>query len=161
MDFDEMYMRMAMREARAAGEAGEVPVGAIIIHPEIGLVGKAHNQVETLRDATAHAEILAITQAASAIGDWRLAECTLYVTKEPCPMCAGALVFSRVKRVVWGVTDNLRGGQTRFGILDSPHMHHRVECAGGRLEEACREDFVAFFQNVRENKITKPGNHTR
>lgn len=151
-----MYMRMAMREAQAAGEAGEVPVGAIIIHPEIGLVGKAHNQVETLKDATAHAEILAITQAAQAVGDWRLGECTLYVTKEPCPMCAGALVFSRVQRVVWGVTDQLRGGQTRFGILDSPQMHHRVQIVAGLMEEACREQFVGFFRDVRDRKITKP-----
>lgn len=151
-----MYMNMARREAARAGGAGEVPVGAVMVHPERGVVGKAHNQVETLKDATAHAEILAITQAAAALGDWRLDECTLYVTKEPCPMCAGALVFSRVKRVVWGVTDSLRGGESRFGLLTSPHLHHRVDLTPGLMEEVCRDEFVAFFQNVRQGGKPKP-----
>jgi tRNA(adenine34) deaminase len=152
MDFDHMYMRMALREARAAAEDGEVPVGAIMVHPERAIVGKAFNQVERLKDATAHAEILAITQACEALGDWRLDECTLYVTKEPCPMCAGAIAFSRVKKVVWGVSDPKRGGETVFQILNSPHLVHRVECVPGLMEEECREDLQAFFRGIRAMK---------
>jgi tRNA(adenine34) deaminase len=152
MDFDLLYMRMAVREARAAAENDEVPVGAIIVHPELAIVGKAFNQVETLNDATAHAEILAITQASQAVGNWRLEECTLYVTKEPCPMCAGAIAFSRIKKVVWGVSDPKRGGETVFHILNSPHLVHRVECIPGILEAECREDLRGYFQAVRARK---------
>jgi tRNA(adenine34) deaminase len=157
MDSDERYMRMAMREARAAGERGEVPVGAVIVHPELGVIGKAHNQVETLKDATAHAEILAITQAAAALADWRLEDCVLYVTKEPCPMCAGAVVFSRLRKVIWGLDDPQRGGESRFGILSARESYHRPEKAGGFLGEECREEFLAFFQAVRTRSIGKPG----
>jgi len=156
MDFDDMYMRMAVREARAAAEDGEVPIGALIVHPDRAVIGKAFNQVETLRDATAHAEILAITQACRALGDWRLEGCTLYVTKEPCPMCAGAIVFSRVSRVVWGVSDPLRGGESVFHILNSPSLVHRVECVPGLMEAECRDDLRGFFQNVREQKRRGP-----
>jgi tRNA(adenine34) deaminase len=126
---------MAIRQARAASEDGEVPIGCLIVHPDQGIVGKAFNQVETLHDATAHAEILAITQACAALGNWRLETCTLYVTKEPCPMCAGAIVFSRIKRVVWGVSDPARGGESVFHILNSPSLVHRVECVPGLKEE--------------------------
>jgi tRNA(adenine34) deaminase len=154
---DDLYMDMAMREAARAGEAGEVPVGAVLVHPERGIVGKAHNQVETLKDATAHAEILAITQAASALDDWRLEECTLYVTKEPCPMCAGAIVFSRVRRVVWGLTDTKRGGESRFGILTSPETYHRPEILSGWKEDACKAQFLSFFRAVRNHEVGKPG----
>lgn len=156
MDFDEMYMRMAVREARAAAEDGEVPVGALIVHPELAVVGKAFNQVETLQDPTAHAEILAITQATEAIGNWRLEECTMYVTKEPCPMCAGAIAFSRMKKVVWGVSDPKRGGESVFHILNSPHLVHKVECVPGMLEEECRDDLRSFFQAVRARKSGTP-----
>ena len=149
MDFDTLYMRMALREAVAAAEEGEVPVGALLVHPEHGIVGKAHNQVETLKDGTAHAEILAITQACEALGDWRLEACTLYVTKEPCPMCAGAIVFSRVTRVVWGVTDPARGGQSVFGLMTSPALVHRVDLSPGVLEKECRETLVGFFKALR------------
>jgi len=152
MDFDTLYMRMAVREAQAAAEEGEVPVGALIVHPSRGIVGKAHNQVETLKDATAHAEVLAITQACEAVGDWRLEECTLYVTKEPCPMCAGAITFSRIPRVVWGVSDPARGGQSVFGILNSPSLVHRVEHMAGVLEEECRETLVSFFRALRTDR---------
>ena len=156
MDFDTLYMRMALREAVAAAEEGEVPVGAILVHPGHGIVGKAHNQVETLKDATAHAEILAITQACEALGDWRLEGCTLYVTKEPCPMCAGAIVFSRIPKVVWGVSDPARGGQSVFGLLNSPSLVHRVDRIPGLLEEECRETLVGFFKALRRSRI-EPG----
>jgi tRNA(adenine34) deaminase len=157
MDFDQMYMRMAVREAREAAEGGEVPVGALIVHPELNIVGKAFNQVERLKDATAHAEILAITQASQAVGDWRLEDCTLYVTKEPCPMCAGAIAFSRIKKVVWGVSDPKRGGESIFHILNSPHLVHRVECVPGVMEEECREDLRSYFQGIRARKSQKTG----
>lgn len=156
MDFDTLYMRMAMREARAAAEEGEVPVGALITHPERGVVGKAHNQVETLRDATAHAEVLAITQACEALDNWRLENCVLYVTKEPCPMCAGAIVFSRVPKVVWGVSDPERGGESRFHIMDNPAMYHRVDCVPGLMEAECREELVEFFRSVRAKRRETP-----
>ncbi|HPA79124.1 MAG TPA: nucleoside deaminase, partial [Kiritimatiellia bacterium] len=106
---DILYMRMALRQAEAAAEAGEVPVGAVIVHNG-EVIGRAHNQVELLKDPTAHAEILAITQAAQALGDWRLLDTVLYVTKEPCPMCAGAIMLARIPKVIWGVDDPQRGG---------------------------------------------------
>lgn len=113
----EARMRLALRQARAAAAAGEVPVGAVIYNSG-QLAGQAWNQTQTLKDPTAHAEILAITQAASAAGDWRLTDSILYVTKEPCPMCAGAIVLARIPLVVWGATDPLRGGAvSRFQIL--------------------------------------------
>ena len=105
---DEHFMREALRQARKAARLNEVPIGAVIVH-EGQIIGRAWNQVETLKDATAHAEMLALTQAESALGDWRLADCDLYVTKEPCPMCAGAIVHCRVKRVIFGCPD-VKGG---------------------------------------------------
>jgi tRNA(adenine34) deaminase len=104
---DDYYMGLACREAERAFETGEVPVGAVLTHGG-SVVGRAHNQVELLKDATAHAEILAITQASAALGDWRLTDTVLYVTKEPCPMCAGAIVLARIPRVVWGADDPRR-----------------------------------------------------
>src|SRR5213080_4449113 len=106
---DEYFMREALRQALKAGKADEVPVGAVIVR-DAKIIARAHNQVELLKDATAHAEILAITQAAHAVGDWRLEGCTVFVTKEPCPMCAGAIMLSRVKRLVFGVRDDRAGG---------------------------------------------------
>ncbi|WFB36903.1 nucleoside deaminase [Kiritimatiellota bacterium B12222] len=152
MDFDTMYMRMAIRECQNAAEEGEVPIGAMIVHPEKGIIGKSFNQVEMLQDATAHAEVLAITQACQATGNWRLEGCTLYVTKEPCPMCAGAIVFSRIAKVVWGVSDPARGGESVFHILNSPSLVHRVECIPGILEEECKEHLVGFFRGLRANR---------
>lgn len=157
MDFDSLYMRMAIREAQAAAGEGEVPIGAMIVHPERGILGKAFNQVEMLNDATAHAEVLAITQACQALGNWRLEGCTLYVTKEPCPMCAGAIVFSRIAKVVWGVSDPLRGGESVFHILNSPSLVHRVECVPGLMEAECRENLVGFFRELRASRREIPG----
>ncbi|MCX7817859.1 MAG: nucleoside deaminase [Kiritimatiellae bacterium] len=145
----ERFMRIALAQARAAGEDGEVPVGAVIVH-EGRLIAKAANQVERLRDPTAHAEILAITQAAAARGDWRLEGAVMYVTKEPCAMCAGAAVLARLKMVVWGVSDPLRGGAvSRFSILDTAELNHRCAHLGGVLEEECRELLQAFFRRRR------------
>lgn len=154
---EERHMRMALRQAEAAAEAGEVPVGAVIFHGP-ALVGKAHNQVELLRDPTAHAEILAITQAAAALGDWRLADTVLYVTKEPCPMCAGAIIQARIPVVVWGMTDSARGGaRSLFNMFDNPALNHRVHCRTGVLEEECRRLILDFFRRRR----TEGGPRTR
>jgi len=143
-------------EALQAAEENEVPIGAVIFRDDNQLVAKAHNQVEALKDATAHAEILAITQASQALGDWRLTDCTLFVTKEPCPMCAGALVLARIKRVVWAVDDAKRGGaRSRFGILECDDLNHRPEIETGVLGEECRDLLVRFFK-AKRNKRGQP-----
>jgi tRNA(adenine34) deaminase len=143
------YMRMALQQAAAAAEADEVPVGAVIVR-DGRILGKACNQVEMLKDPTAHAEMIAITQAASALGDWRLTETTLYVTKEPCPMCAGAIVLARIPLVVWGMTDPLRGGAVSvFNIFQHSNLNHRCESIGGILEPECKEVVQSFFKKRR------------
>jgi tRNA(adenine34) deaminase len=148
-----LYMRMALREAERAAEAGEVPCGAIIVK-DGQILGKAHNQTELLKDPTAHAEILAITQAAAALENWRLTDAVMYVTKEPCPMCAGAIVLARLKKVVWAVDDPKRGGaRSKFEILDHADLNHRVEIQTGVLEAECKSLLQGFFRERRkENK---------
>lgn len=142
-------MRVALRQARIAAKAEEVPVGAAIYHNG-HLIAQAHNQVEMLKDPTAHAEMIAITQAANSLGDWRLNECVLYVTKEPCPMCAGAIVLARLPVVVWGMTDPVRGGAvSRFQILQSAELNHRTSFFGGLLEEECKAVMQDFFKSLR------------
>ena len=145
----EYYMDLALREAQVSAENGEVPVGAVIVRAG-AIIGRAHNQVELLKDPTAHAEMIAITQAASAIGDWRLTETALYVTKEPCPMCAGAIVLARIPLVVFGILDPLRGGAVSvFNILAHPQLNHRPEIVSGILEEPCRAVLQEFFRDKR------------
>ena len=148
-------MGIALREAAKAAEAEEVPTGCIIIRkPEsvdvplaaVKIVARAHNQSEMLKDATAHAEMIALTQASAALGDWRLNDTILYVTKEPCSMCAGAIVLSRVPTVVWGLSDPKRGGHTVFSILNHPGLNHRPEIVTGIMEEECRHILQSFFQ---------------
>ncbi|MFA5687552.1 MAG: tRNA adenosine(34) deaminase TadA [Kiritimatiellales bacterium] len=147
-----IYMRMALREAERAAEAGEVPCGALIVRNG-EILGKAHNQTELLKDPTAHAEILAITQAAAAVENWRLTDSVLYVTKEPCPMCAGAIVLARIKKVVWGVDDPKRGGaRSKFEILDHADLNHRVEIETGVLAGECRSLLQDFFRMRRAGK---------
>lgn len=142
-------MQLALKQALRAADLGEVPVGAVILHGG-RLVGQAHNQVETLHDPTAHAEMIAITQAASALGDWRLTGTVLYVTKEPCPMCAGAIVLARIPLVVWGMTDPLRGGAvSAFKILRSRKLNHRPKIVRGVLEDECKDLMQAFFRKRR------------
>ena len=149
MAVHEARMRLALRQAERAAEAGEVPVGAVIYNGG-ALAGQAWNQTRTLKDPTAHAEILAITQAASAAGDWRLTDSILYVTKEPCPMCAGAIVLARIPLVVWGMSDPLRGGGlSRFRILQTPELNHRAEVIAGVLEEECAALIQGFFRRRR------------
>jgi tRNA(adenine34) deaminase len=152
---DVIYMRMALREAERAAEAGEVPCGAVIVK-DGQILGKAHNQTELLKDPTAHAEILAITQAAAALENWRLTDAVMYVTKEPCPMCAGAIVLARLKKVVWGCDDPKRGGaRSKFEILDHADLNHRVEIQTGIMEAECKGLLQTFFRERRaENKIS-------
>jgi tRNA(adenine34) deaminase len=144
-------MEQALREADAAGREDEVPIGAVIVHePADGsgprVIGAAHNQREQLHDPTAHAEMLAITQAAGALGNWRLERCTLYVTLEPCPMCAGAIVLARIPRVVYGAADPKAGAAaTLFRLLDDPRLNHRAEVIGGVLGERCGQILSQFF----------------
>lgn len=147
---DIRFMRMALRQAALAEAAGEVPVGAVIVHAGSTIIGQAYNSTETLKDPTAHAEILAITQAAAALGDWRLTDTTLYVTKEPCPMCAGAIVQARIPRLVWGISDPQRGGAlSHFKIVQDDQLNHRAECVPGVLEDECREIIQRFFKQRR------------
>lgn len=148
---DIMYMRMALREAVQADVEGEVPCGAVIVL-DGEVIGKAHNQTECLNDPTAHAEILAITQATQAVGNWRLNGAVMYVTKEPCPMCAGALVLSRIKKVVWGMTDPVRGGAvSKFQILNTADLNHAVEVEMGLMENECTAVMQKFFKNLRQS----------
>jgi tRNA(adenine34) deaminase len=142
-------MRAALQEARAADEEDEVPVGAVIVH-EGRIIASARNQRETLNDPTAHAEILALTQASEALGSWRLLDCTLYVTLEPCPMCAGAIVQARIPRVVYGATDPKAGAcHTLFTITSDPRLNHQCQVVGGVLAEECREALRRFFARQR------------
>ncbi len=147
---DILYMRMALREAEMAAAEGEVPCGAVIVLDD-EIIGKAHNQTETLNDPTAHAEVLAITQATQAVGNWRLKGAVMYVTKEPCPMCAGALVLARIKKVIWGMTDPIRGGAiSKFNILNDADLNHAVEVETGLMEPDCKAVMQDFFQTLRQ-----------
>ncbi len=143
-------MMLAMREADKARAVGEVPCGCVIVK-EGAVIATGWNQVETLGDATAHAEMLALRAAENAVGDWRLEGCTVYVTKEPCPMCAGALVHCRPDRVVFGIPDP-KGGACGgwIDLLDSnPPLNHKCEHLGGVLADACLQQFQSFFREAR------------
>jgi tRNA(adenine34) deaminase len=143
---DGRFMRMALGQAQAAAEAGEVPTGCVIVDADGSVIAKAHNQTEVLHDATAHAEMIALSQAFAAVGNERLNGTTLYVTKEPCPMCAGAIALARVSRVVWGVGDPKRGGASVFGIFEHPGMNHHPETASGLMEKESLEVLQSFFR---------------
>ena len=149
---DDYFMGEALRQAAKAYAAGEVPVGAVIVR-EGRVIARAFNQVELLKDATAHAEMLALTQAEQAVGDWRLTDCTLYVTKEPCPMCAGAVVHTRLARVVFGVEDP-KGGAAggAMNLLQFPTLNHRCEITAGLRREECRALLQNFFSHQRRLK---------
>jgi len=143
---DARWMREALRLAETAREADEVPVGCVIVH-DGRAIARAHNQRETLRDPTAHAEMIAITQAAEALDSWRLEGCTLYVTLEPCAMCAGAMVLARLDRLVYGAADPKAGAVASvFRLLDEPRLNHRVRITGDVLAEPCGAVLTAFFE---------------
>jgi len=142
-------MQEALRVARAALEADEVPVGCVVVH-EDRIIGRAHNQREMLRDPTAHAEMIALTQAAGALETWRLGGCTLYVTLEPCAMCAGAMVLGRIDRLVYGATDPKAGAvESVFRLLDEPRLNHKVEVTNGVLAAECGAVLSDFFRTKR------------
>jgi tRNA(adenine34) deaminase len=149
---DEDFMRMAMREASAAGDEGEVPIGAVIVH-DGRVIGRGRNGCERLIDATAHAEILAITAASQALGTWRLEECTLYVTLEPCPMCMGACLNARVKRVVYGAFEPKAGAcGSVVDLRAPPGYNHAVDATSGVLASESSELLKAFFRALRLRK---------
>jgi tRNA(adenine34) deaminase len=145
----ERWMRAALDEAQAAFDAGEVPIGAVIVHDE-QIIAAAGNQRETLQDPTAHAEIIAITQAAETLGSWRLLDCLLYVTLEPCPMCAGSIVQARIPLVFYGATDPKAGGcHTLFQITSDIRLNHQAVVMGGILQEESRRLLQEFFAQQR------------
>jgi tRNA(adenine34) deaminase len=153
---DHYFMGEALRQAARAREAEEVPVGAVVVR-EGRVIARAGNQVELLKDATAHAEMLALTQAAEAAGDWRLTDCTLYVTKEPCPMCAGAMVHARLARVVFGASDPKAGAAgSAMNLLQFPTLNHRCEITTGVREPECRGLLQEFFSARRDKPKTAP-----
>jgi tRNA(adenine34) deaminase len=147
---DEYFMREALKQAVRAFAADEVPVGAVVVR-DGEIIARAWNQVEMLKDATAHAEMLAITQAEAAVGDWRLNDCDLYVTKEPCPMCAGAIVHVRLRRVVFGCPDPRGGGAGGLvNLLQMPGLNHSCLTTGGILAAECGAILKDFFRAKRE-----------
>jgi tRNA(adenine34) deaminase len=149
---DHYFMGEALRLAAKAYEAEEVPVGAVVVR-EGRIIARGFNQVELLKDATAHAEMLALTSAQEAAGDWRLNDCTLYVTKEPCPMCAGAIVHCRVGRVVFGVGDPKAGAAGgALNLLQFPTLNHRSDITPGVREGECRTLLQGFFEEQRAKK---------
>jgi tRNA(adenine34) deaminase len=151
---DEDFMKEALRLARKAYEADEVPIGAVVTRAG-KIIARAYNQTELLKDATAHAEMLAVTQAEAAVGDWRLTDCDLYVTKEPCVMCAGALVHVRVRRVIFGCSDVRSGAAgSMINLLQHPALNHHCEIKAGVLQDECAAILQNFFRGKR---VTDPG----
>ncbi|MFH0983740.1 MAG: tRNA adenosine(34) deaminase TadA [Planctomycetota bacterium] len=148
-DDDARFMREALKEARAADDAEEVPVGAVVVC-EGRVIGRGHNQRQRLADPTAHAEMIAITAASGSLGDWRLTGCTLYVTLEPCAMCAGAIVLARIDRLVFGADDPKAGAcGSLYSIATNPRSNHQVAVTRGVLKDECSLVLQAFFQRQR------------
>jgi tRNA(adenine34) deaminase len=152
---DEYFMREALRLASKAAKKGEVPVGAVVVQGG-KIIARAHNQVELLKDATAHAEMVALTQAEAAVGDWRLIDCDLYVTKEPCVMCAGALVHTRIRRVIFGCADSSAGAAgSVINLLQMPGLNHSCEISSGILQSECAAILQDFFRKRRSEPATR------
>jgi tRNA(adenine34) deaminase len=146
---DEAFMREALRQAKKAYKADEVPVGAVVVRAG-RIIARACNQVELLKDATAHAEMLALTQAEADVGDWRLLDCDLYVTKEPCAMCAGAIVHVRLRRLIFGCADPRAGAAgSVINLLQLPSLNHWCEIISGVLQNECAAILQNFFQEKR------------
>lgn len=152
----ERWMEFALKEAEQAYKRKEVPIGAVIVH-EDRIIGRGYNQTETLQDPTAHAEMIAITAGATQLASWRLEHCTLYVTLEPCAMCAGAIVLARIDRVVFGTYDPKAGAcGTLFNIVQDDRLNHKVELIGGILQTKCSAILRDFFAKVRSDGMGKP-----
>ena len=146
---DEQNMKLAIEQAKIAEDNGDVPIGAVIVHQN-QIIGKAYNQREQLKDPTAHAEIIALTQAAAALQNWHLNGCTIYVTLEPCPMCAGALVLSRMDRLVYGCDDPKAGAcKSLYNIVQDERLNHRLEVTSGVLADQCSRLLQDFFSQRR------------
>ena len=146
------YMHLALKEAKKAYNLDEVPVGCIIVYKD-QVIAKAHNLKETKQKATAHAEILAINQASEYLKNWRLSECDLYVTLEPCAMCAGAMIWARIQKVIFGVKDSKGGAAgSVINVLQEEGFNHQVEIKSGILEEPCKEILQSFFREIRTKK---------
>ena len=156
MNSDEKYMKEAIRQAKKAYALGEVPIGCVIVHDE-KIIGRGYNRRNTDKNTLAHAEITAINKASKKIGDWRLEDCTLYVTLEPCQMCAGAIVQARVTRVVMGSMNPKAGcGGSILNVLEMPEFNHQVDVTRGVLEEECSHMLTSFFKELRiRNKKEK------
>src|SRR4051812_26923783 len=153
---DPSFMKEALRLAAKAYRAEEVPVGAVVVRAG-KIIARAYNQVELLKDATAHAEMLALTQAEEAVGDWRLTDCDLYVTKEPCVMCAGALVHVRIRRVIFGCDDPRSGAAGGImNLLQHPGLNHRCDISQGVLQNECAAILQDFFRNRRKGEDIDP-----
>ncbi|MCK4752059.1 MAG: tRNA adenosine(34) deaminase TadA [Planctomycetes bacterium] len=153
-ELDQRFMRKAIDAAAIAEENGDVPIGAVIVHKN-QIIAKAYNQREQLNDPTAHAEIIALTQAAAFLESWRLHDCTIYVTLEPCPMCAGALVLARIDRLVYGCDDPKTGAcKSLYNIVQDDRLNHRLELTSGVLADDCSTMLSQFF-NKRRNQKTK------
>jgi tRNA(adenine34) deaminase len=153
---DAYYMKLALEQAEAAAAADEAPIGAVIVQGG-RVLASARNEREALRDPTAHAEMIAITQAAAALGNWRLEACTLYVTLEPCPMCAGAIVQARIPRVVYGTVDPKAGAvKSLYRLLEDERLNHRCDVVEGVLAERCGQILSEFFQRKRREKKPWP-----
>jgi tRNA(adenine34) deaminase len=154
---DERYIVKAIDQAYIAEENGDVPIGCVIVY-ENRVIAKAYNQREQLNDPTAHAEIIALTQAAEFVGSWRLGGCTVYVTLEPCPMCAGALVLARIDRLVYGCDDPKAGAcKSLYNIVQDDRLNHIVEVASGVLAEKCSGQLQEFFQRRRQENRDDSG----
>ena len=152
---DQRFMKMAIDAAFIALENGDVPIGAVIVHKD-QVIAKAYNQREQLKDPTAHAEIIALTQAAAALESWRLHDCTIYVTLEPCPMCAGALVLARMDRLVYGCDDPKTGAcKSLYNIVQDDRLNHRLEVTSGILAEDCSTLLTEFFTRRRQENKNK------
>ena len=155
---DKVYMRLALQQAEKALTAGEIPIGAVIVDENGSVVADGYNRRELWQDATAHAEVVAIRRAGRQLGHWRLPSCTLYVTVEPCPMCAGALVMSRMKRVVYGCPDAKAGAvESLFNITGHRALNHQVAVTAGVLEDDCAAIMKRFFEQRRKEKGNSQG----
>jgi tRNA(adenine34) deaminase len=149
---DQHFMTLALEQAQLARQKGDVPIGAVVVRGE-KIISVAHNRRELDKDPTAHAECIAIRKAAKEIGDWRLEHCTLYVTMEPCPMCAGALWLSRIERCVFGCSDPRAGFLgSLINLMDFQELNHHFKIQGGVLEEECANELKSFFRKIREGK---------
>ncbi|ASF37646.1 tRNA-specific adenosine deaminase [Halobacillus halophilus] len=156
MNNDEHYMQLAIQEAKKAEAEGEVPIGAVIVHHD-EVIARGYNQRESSQLASSHAEFIAIERANGVIGSWRLEDCTLYVTLEPCPMCTGAILQSRIPRVVYGAKDPKAGcAGTLMNLLEDDRFNHRAEVVPGLLEDMCGQLLTDFFRKIRSQKKNKP-----